>query len=49
MLLRNEAAALDCMPEGVHQMRIAVRRLRAVLAAVRPMLPGSITAGPMTS
>ncbi len=39
MLLRNEAGALDYMPEGVHQMRIAVRRLRAVLAAVRRMLP----------
>ena len=26
-------------PEGVHQMRVAVRRLRSVLSAVRPMLP----------
>jgi inorganic triphosphatase YgiF len=39
MLLRNEAAALEFVPEGVHQMRVAARRLRAVLAAVRRMLP----------
>jgi inorganic triphosphatase YgiF len=39
MLLRNEAASLEFVPEGVHQMRIAVRRLRAVLAAVKRMLP----------
>jgi triphosphatase len=39
MLLRNEAASLDFVPEGVHQMRVAARRLRAVLAAVRRMLP----------
>jgi triphosphatase len=39
MLLRNEAAALEIVPEGVHQMRVAVRRLRAVLAAARRMLP----------
>jgi triphosphatase len=38
-LLRNEAAALDFVPEGVHQMRVAVRRLRAVLSAARAMLP----------
>ena len=39
MLLRNEAASLASVPEGVHQMRVAVRRLRAVLAAVQRMLP----------
>jgi inorganic triphosphatase YgiF len=39
MLLKNEAAALDLLPEGVHQMRVAVRRLRAVLAAVQRLLP----------
>jgi triphosphatase len=38
-LLRNEAAALAGVPEGIHQMRIAVRRLRSVLSAVRAMLP----------
>ncbi|HXQ50032.1 MAG TPA: CHAD domain-containing protein [Stellaceae bacterium] len=38
-LLCNEAAALDSVPEGVHQMRVAVRRLRAVLSASRDMLP----------
>lgn len=39
MLLRNEDAALEGDPGGIHQMRVAVRRLRAVLAAVKPMLP----------
>ena len=39
LLLRNEAAALEFSPEGVHQMRTAARRLRAVLAAVKRMLP----------
>lgn len=38
-LLRNEASMLGGVPEGVHQMRVAVRRLRSVLSAVRPMLP----------
>lgn len=38
-LLRNEAAALAGNAEAIHQMRVAVRRLRSVLAAVRPMLP----------
>lgn len=38
-VLRNEAAALADSAEGVHQMRIAVRRLRAALSAVKPMLP----------
>jgi len=39
MLLRNEAAALADVPEGVHQIRVAVRRLRSVVAAVKRMLP----------
>jgi inorganic triphosphatase YgiF len=38
-VLRNEAAALDGLPDGVHQMRVAVRRLRSALAAVKPLLP----------
>jgi CHAD domain-containing protein len=38
-LLRNEPQALAGSPDGVHQMRIAVRRLRSLLSAVRAMLP----------
>jgi CHAD domain-containing protein len=38
-LLRNEPAALADQPEGIHQMRVAVRRLRSMLSAVKPMLP----------
>jgi triphosphatase len=34
----NEPAALADVPEAVHQMRVAVRRLRSALAAVKPML-----------
>jgi CHAD domain-containing protein len=37
--MRNEAAALADVPEGVHQMRIAVRRLRSMITAVKRMLP----------
>ena len=39
VILRNEAAARQGVPEGVHQMRVAIRRLRAVLSAMRRMLP----------
>jgi triphosphatase len=39
VLLRNEIAATKGVAEGVHQMRVAIRRLRAVLAAMRRMLP----------
>jgi len=39
MLLRNEDAALEHDPAAIHQMRIAVRRLRAVLSAMKPLLP----------
>lgn len=28
-LLRNEPAALADQPEGIHQMRVAIRRLRS--------------------
>jgi CHAD domain-containing protein len=38
-LLRNEAAVLAGDIEGIHQMRVAVRRLRAILSAFAPMLP----------
>ena len=38
-LLRNQAAALSGDAEALHQMRVAVRRFRSVLAAVRSMLP----------
>src|SRR5207253_6941422 len=38
-LLRNEPAALAGEPEAVHQMRVAIWRLRSVLSAIKPMLP----------
>ena len=38
-LLRNEPAALAAQIEGVHQMRVATRRLRSMLSAVKKMLP----------
>ena len=38
-LLRNEKAALCGDAEGIHQMRVAVRRLRAILSAFTPLLP----------
>ena len=38
-MLRNEPAALAGQPEGVHQMRVAVRRLRSLLSAVKDILP----------
>jgi len=37
-LLRNEAAALAGNAEGIHQMRVAVRRLRAILSVFAPLL-----------
>jgi triphosphatase len=37
--LHNEAATLAGEAEGIHQMRVAVRRLRSALAAFKPMLP----------
>jgi inorganic triphosphatase YgiF len=37
--LRNEPAAVAGQPEGVHQMRVALRRLRSLLAAVKKLLP----------
>jgi inorganic triphosphatase YgiF len=38
-LLRNEAAALSQQPEGVHQMRVAVRRIRSAISSLKQMLP----------
>ena len=38
-IVGNEAAVLAGMPEGVHQMRVGVRRLRAILSAFAPLLP----------
>src|SRR6202043_272040 len=38
-LLRNEPVILAGEPEGIHQMRVAVRRLRSVLSALKPLLP----------
>jgi triphosphatase len=39
LFVRNERAALADVPDGVHQMRVAVRRLRSVVATMRRMLP----------
>jgi triphosphatase len=38
-MLRNEPAALAGEPEGIHQMRVAMRRLRSLLAGVKQVLP----------
>jgi triphosphatase len=38
-LLRNEPAALARQSEGVHQMRVAVRRLRSVITTLKDLLP----------
>src|SRR5205823_7624536 len=38
-LLRNEPAALSGQAEGVHQMRVAARRLRAALSSLKSMIP----------
>ncbi len=37
-LVRNEDAALAGNAEGIHQMRVAVRRLRAILSAFAPLI-----------
>jgi triphosphatase len=39
LLLRNEPAALADVPDGIHQMRVAVRRLRSVVTTMKRMLP----------
>src|SRR5262249_27347546 len=38
-MLRNEPAALAGQIEGVHQMRVAARRVRAALSALKPTIP----------
>jgi inorganic triphosphatase YgiF len=38
-LLCNEPAVLAGAGEGIHQMRVAARRLRAALSALKPMIP----------
>jgi inorganic triphosphatase YgiF len=38
-LLRNEPAVLSAQPEGVHQMRVAVRRLRSAISSLKKILP----------
>ena len=38
-LSRNEAAALAGMPGGIHQMRVAARRLRAMMSGFAERLP----------
>ena len=38
-LLRNEPAVLSGQPEGVHQMRVAVRRLRSAISSLKRFLP----------
>ena len=39
-LLRNEPAVLSSAePEGVHQMRVAVRRLRSAISSLKKILP----------
>jgi triphosphatase len=38
-IMRNEAAALSGDPDGIHQMRVGIRRLRAAISAFRKMLP----------
>ena len=38
-LLRNEPAVLSEQPEGVHQMRVAVRRLRSAVSSLKKILP----------
>jgi inorganic triphosphatase YgiF len=38
-VLLCETAAFADIPDGIHQMRVAIRRLRSVVAATRRMLP----------
>lgn len=38
-LMRNEPSVLAGDAEGIHQMRVAARRLRAILSAFRKLLP----------
>lgn len=38
-LLRNEAVVPSALPEGVHQMRVAVRRIRSAVSSLKKVLP----------
>ena len=38
-LLRNEPAVLSAQAEGIHQMRVAVRRLRSAVSSLKKFLP----------
>src|SRR5437016_299328 len=38
-LLQNEAAARVDQPEGVHQMRVALRRIRSAISSFKELLP----------
>ena len=40
-LLHNEPAALARDPEGVHQIRVAVRRIRSAISAFKKLLPSA--------
>ncbi len=37
--LRNQPAVLSAQPEGIHQMRVAMRRLRSAVSSLKQMLP----------
>jgi triphosphatase len=37
--LRNQLPVLERKPEGIHQMRVAVRRLRSAISSLKEMLP----------
>jgi len=40
-MLANDEAALENTAEGVHQMRVALRRLRATFSLFRPLIPAA--------
>jgi len=40
-LLHNETAALAMDPEGVHQMRVAIRRIRSAISGFKKLLPAA--------
>ena len=43
VLLQRDPLAREDLPEGVHTMRVAARRLRSALATCRPFLDRSVT------
>ena len=48
-LARNEYAARTGDSEGIHQIRVAVRRWRATLSALAPFMPQGLGARPRTN